>query len=651
MVRPIVICSTLICYSTVFGRDIPEAPVIGNWPEQHAAAVPVPMTQVQVDGFLGRHIDANNDTSLPAGLQSPIPAGFEARSSGQEPPEACRRLAADSDFYKWLEGAAYALAYEPDLYGLRTDLGRYTDMLVRLQEPGGYLGTRVNPAAPFDDKVNHDLYCAGHFIEAAVAIHQATGNQEILEAAQRFADFYYDAWKNEHPYFKTVGTHEHPEIEPALVRLYRATGQDRYLEFAAALADMSQVGPTIAQCHIGGGQRHAVRFCYLLTGLAELTLTTGDRRYGKHLESLWDELVNTRMYLTGGIGCNEVIPVEPYDLPQNYPANNDRDIAETCASVSLMMFSWRMHALTGESKYFDVIERILYNHYLGAIAQDHLGNFYYNPLRRTGDVSGIRDHGANPVRRHRLPEIHSTACCLPNSWRFFAQLPEYMFSRRGDTIYVNLYSSASAQCTLPDGTALTVEMTTEYPHDGGIRIRLLPDQPSDFEIALRIPAWCHHPSIFIPNEHPDQPTPGRYFRIKRRWFANDTITLHLNMPPETILSNPQVAANRGQLALQRGPLIYCLEKQDADGLDLDRVVARLDPRQESLYIQEIYGDPEGYVALRIPAGHAPLPADNALYYPADSLELQGVRDVTLIPFYFRANREPDPRWITWLYYR
>jgi uncharacterized protein len=484
------------CWTAVEGWAELGGHAVGDWPTDHAAVRPIPLGSVRLDGFLGDRVDANNRVSLLAGLDSPIPAGFEARATGREMPTITRRLAADSDMHKWLEGACYAVGRDPELTELAAAIERYVEMMISLQEADGYLGTRVNPAAPFDERVAHDLYVAGHFIEAAVAHHYATGRKDLIEAAGKLADFYIRAWQEDHPYYKIVGQREHPEIEPALVRLYRVTGEPRYLEFADAVAGMSKVGPLMADVHAGGGGRHAVRLCYLLTGLAELYLTTGQERHRAHLEPLWDEIVAKRMYVTGGIGYNEWVPAEPFDLPQNLDHHRSRDIAETCASVALMMFSWRMHAITGEARYFDAIETILYNHYLGAVSTDHLGIFYYNPLRRVGDMTGRTDHGSPPDRRLRLPEIHSVACCLPNSWRFFAQLPEYVFStssESAETVLVNLYTDATVAHRFADGTPLGIEMRTDYPHEGTVRLRVEPERAVRFTLALRVPGWCEEP--------------------------------------------------------------------------------------------------------------------------------------------------------------
>lgn len=649
-----------------------DAPAVGNWDSPPVEYRPLGLRSVRLGGFLGRHVDANNRLSLLEGLKSPIPAAFEALAEGRTPPDSCKRLASDSDFFKWLEGACYAVAYEPSLTELAAAVDRYAAILVRLQEPDGFLGTRLSPAKPFDRRVRHDLYCAGHFIEAAIAHHYATGRRELLDAAVRLADFYLQAWKNNHPYFEIVGTQEHPEIELALARLYRATGEPRFLEFGEAVTRMAHIAPRLADTRAGGGNLHAVRLCYLLTGATELYMAAGKQDLYQYVPDLWKEIVTTRMYVTGGVGYNERVPVTPYDLPQTLAGNLHRDIAETCASVSLMMLSWRLHGLTGDPACFDAIETILYNHYLGAISQDHLAIFYYNPLSRTGDLAGKTDHGADPVQRRRLPEIHSTACCLPNSWRFFGQLPEYVFSRHADELLINLYTDAQASFQTTEGTPVKIEMQTAYPHDGHIAIRVTPDQPRTFAISLRIPAWCADASIAVAGT--TAPATAGYHKLERHWQPGDRIELTLPMHPVVLTSHPAVAANAGQVAFRRGPLVYCLEREDADGMEVEDVTVVLDGPRERVDSQH------GFTVLTVPARPSthplthsptrPLRDDEmrgqegatggrgdgttdtaALYEPVRAVEETDLHEVSLVPFYFRANRQGDTRWVTWLPYQ
>ncbi len=643
------VCLLLWCLWALSTSGSEEAPFVGNWPHERAVWRPLSLTRVKVGGFLGRHIDANNRSSIPAALKSPIPRAFEALSRGEPVPPECRRLATDSDFYKWLEGACYAVAYDPSLKGLRSRIDRYVDMIVSLQRPDGYLSTGISPAEPFDKRVWHDLYVAGHFFEAAVAHFRATGSRKLLQAACRLADFYLKELERGNPYFKAVGTREHPEVELALVRLARAAGEKRYLNFASAVARLYRLGPEVAEVCAGGGATHAVRFCYLMAGRAELYLETGLEEFYRFLPELWSELVRTRMYVTGGIGKGERIPVEPYDLPQTIPESKSRDIAETCASVALMFYSWRMHGITGESRCYDVIERILYNHYLGALSPDHLAIFYYNPLKRVGDLTGVTDHGGNPVQRTRLPRIHSTACCFPNAWRFFAQLPEYIFSVRKNGLSVNLYTKAEARHTFENGTRILLKLSTLYPAEGNVGLTILLSRPADFELSFRVPWWCKEAVLELPDGSVRKGGGGRYLTVRRTWSSGDRLKLSLPIRPVVLASRPEIKSNRGQVAFRWGPLVYCLEKQDAGGIGLEDLVVLLDPSDPQSAVELAGRRIRGLPCLKIKAGRRRVfvPPEEP-YFPAPPACPQAVREVTLIPFFLRATRSADSRWITWI---
>jgi len=328
-------------------------PYAGDWPASGASRRPASLAEVRLTGFLGDRVEANR-ASLLAGLDSPIPRRFRALSRGEVPGPETERLASDSDVYKWIEGASYALAYRPD-ERLRAALDEMVSLVIGQQAPDGYLNTQVPPYERLDRRVNHDLYQAGHLCEAAVAHWRATGDTRLLDAACRLADWVQARYREGHPYFAAVGESEHPEIEIGLLRLARAAGRPDYADLARAIIGMYQVTPRVADLRTGHGQRHAVRVGYLLEAAADLYLSTGDESLWQILSSVWDDLANTRLYVTGGLGRREVIPERPYDLPQTYEENPDRDIAETCASVAMMMFSWRMHSATREARFMDVI--------------------------------------------------------------------------------------------------------------------------------------------------------------------------------------------------------------------------------------------------------------------------------------------------------
>ncbi len=624
---------------------------VARWPAERARCRPVPLADVRIGGFLGKRIDQNLP-SLMAGLHTSIPRGFEARGAGKDLPPETRRLAADSDLCKWLEGACYVYARTGD-EKLRAEIDRITGLILQCQQPDGFINTLVPPYERFDSRVNHDLYIAGHFFEAAVAHHRATGRDDLLSAACRWADYLIDQYRKKNPYYDTVGTREHPEYELGFLRLGRDALRPEYVEFAATLARMSQVGPTVADIHAGGGKLHAVRTGYLLAGMADLYLETGRPDMTEHLPALWRELVDTRMYVTGAIGSHgERISDEPFDLSPSAAENKDRHLGETCACVSMIMFTWRMHAITGQSECFDVIERALYNHYLGAMSLDNLGNFYYNPLHVTGDITGKTDHGHSPLcTRCRMPEIHSTTCCLPNSWRFFGALPEYVFSRDADGLFVNLYTSAEVKHTLPDGRTIHLAVETDYPWRETVRLRHVGSEPVEFALRLRVPGWCEQVAWSIEGE-PAQTSPGgRYWTIRRLWQPGQTATLTLPMLPRVIVPDARIQAVAGTVVFARGPIIYCLEKEDVD-FPVETARVAIEPTAAAKAIRAEWREEllEGVYVLHVPGETAAVTAASDLKTSPPLVPAGPVRpiELMLVPFYARANRSNDSRWVVFI---
>jgi DUF1680 family protein len=326
---------------------------------------------------------------------------------------------------------------------------------------------------------------------------------------------------NDNEYYRTTALREHSEYELGLLRLSRATGNQNYLEFSEILTrELCEVkGPTISQVKAGGGQ-HAVRVGYLLAGMADLYLETGNKDMIKYLEDLWDYINLTSTYVTGAVGSHgEDYSKIPYDLPHERKDHNSRHLAETCASVAHMMFTWRMHAIDPQSKYFDAIEKTLYNHYLGAIALNGKGSFYYNPMRIVGDLSNKSDHGFIPMSaRCMLPEVNRTTCCMTNCWRFMGALPEYLYSYDEKGIFVNLYTSSKITQTLKDGRKIDLSVETEYPFDGKVKVIFNGESATQFNLRLRIPGWCEacHCRMAWP-ESKKLVESGQYLEVDRKW--------------------------------------------------------------------------------------------------------------------------------------
>jgi len=595
---------------------------VADWPAQFAKTQPVSLHNIQVSGYLGKRIGRNLE-SLLLGLESPIPKGFEAAVLGTEPPEY--RLAADSDLYKWLEGACYVFIRTGDK-ALRKEIDRITDLIIKCQDDDGYINAQVNQKKRWDPKVMHDLYIAGHLFETAVAHYRATHEKRLLDAASRWADYLIREYENGNEYYKTTALSEHSEYELGLLRLYRATGNKRYLEFSETLTkELCKVeGPTMNQVTAGGG--------YLLTGMADLYLETGREDMIEHLEGLWNYINQTSTYITGAVGSHgENFSIFPYDLPHERKDHNDRHLGETCAAVANIMFSWRMHAIDPQSRYFDAIEKTLYNHYLGSVALNGKGSFYYNPMRMVGDLSNKSDHGFKPVNaRCMLPTVNRTSCCMTNCWRFLGALPEYLYSYDDNGIFVNLYSSSRIIQTLTDGRRIDLSVETEYPFDGKVKVSFDGEKATVFNLRLRIPGWCETATAIWTGKNKKTVENGKYLQIDRKWKKGDSVELQLEMPVRMIESHPEVAADAGQVVFARGPLVFCLESKDVSFPVEKAMVAAIKPGEVTECVNaKWYPDLlEGIHKLSVPG-------------LVDDEEV----DLILVPWFVRASRSDTARWV------
>lgn len=463
----------------------------------------------------------------------------------------------DSDVYKVLEGAAYALMYQRD-----PQLEAYVDELIAriaaAQDDDGYLDTYFT-LTPSEQRwsntaVRHELYCAGHLIEAAVAYYQATGKRALLDVAIRLADHVDTVFGPDRRH--DVPGHE--EIELALIRLHRLTGEGKYRRLAEFFIEQrgqadgrelygeycQDYAPVRRHTHIVG---HAVRAMYLYSAVADLVATTGDPGLLDALERIWRDTIESKLYVTGGIGSsrhNEGF-TEAYDLP------NETAYCETCAAIALCFWSHRLNLLHADARYADVLERALYNNVLAGIALDGKRFFYVNPLASSGD-------------HHRQP-WYACACCPTNVVRFLPAVGQYVYARTDDAIYVNLYVAGTAEVQLADDCVVVVRQETRYPWDGAVKLTVEPPAEREFELNLRIPAWCHGATLRVAGQAVNPVATHRgYAQVRRRWRPGDIVELDLPMPVERVVADARVAADRGRVALQRGPLVYCLENVDQD---------------------------------------------------------------------------------------
>lgn len=465
----------------------------------------------------------------------------------------------DSDVYKALEGMAYSLINNPDPE-LEKKCDEWIDKFAAAQGADGYINTfytltGLNKRWTNMDK--HEMYCAGHMTEAAIAYYRATGKRKLLDVSIRMADH----MMSEFGPGKRHWVPGHQEIELALVKLSEITGQKKYLDFAYWLLEERGHGygskgtegewnklyyqdlvPVRDLEEITG---HAVRAMYLFCGMADVTALKGDEGYIQALNRLWDDVVLRKMYITGGIGSsrqNEGFS-EPYDLP-NYEA-----YCETCASVGMVFWNSRMHQLTGDSKYIDVVERSMYNGALAGISLSGDRFFYVNPLASHGN--------------HHRREWYGTACCPSQISRFLPSVGNYIYGVSDKAIWVNLFIGNSAEINTGRET-VTIRQETGYPWDGTVEFSIGSlKKPMEKEIRLRIPRWCKKYTIAINGERVENiPVDKGFAVIGRKWKNSDRLTLTLDMPVEVIEDDARVRENTGKRAVQRGPLIYCMEEVD-----------------------------------------------------------------------------------------
>lgn len=458
----------------------------------------------------------------------------------------------DSDLYKMIEGASYSLQNLPDKE-LESRLDSIIALIAGAQAKDGYINTFYTlkkPGERWTDMDKHEMYCGGHLIEAGIAFYQATGKRSLLDVACRFADYLVSVFGPG----KRDWVPGHPEIELALIRLYHETGKKEYLELAHFLLEERGRGkadwraydyyidkvPVSELEKIGG---HAVRAMYLFTGMADYAATSGDTSYYAALDRLWDNVVNTKMYLTGGIGSsrhNEGF-TEDYDLP------NKDAYCETCASVGMVMWNQRMNMLKGESRYIDVLERAMYNGALAGISLSSDRFFYVNPLASDGN-------------HHRQP-WYGTACCPSQISRFLPSIGGYVYATSEDALWVNLYVSGKVE-TVVSGRKVSFTQKTGYPWDGAVLMTVSPEKRGRFAVRLRIPGWCEDWKVSVNGEKTDFAVQDGYAVLDRKWKKGDEIALEMDMPVKVVAADPRVKANVGRRAVQRGPLVYCAEQTD-----------------------------------------------------------------------------------------
>ncbi|WP_235988945.1 glycoside hydrolase family 127 protein [Aquibacillus kalidii] len=570
----------------------------------------------------------------------------------------------DSDVAKWLEAVAFSLENDPNEELERT-ADEVIDLLGRAQQPDGYLNSYYTVKEPGNRwtnlRDNHEMYCAGHFMEAAVAYYKATGKRKFLTIMCRFADHIDEVFGDHEGQLK--GYPGHPEIELALVKLYSVTEEKRYLQLSKYFIDQRGTDPNYFdleaerrgdekphwffdgdhryhQGHLPVREQdkavgHAVRAVYLYIAMTDIAEKMHDDSLREVCETLWDNVTNQQMYITAGIGSSEFGEsfTFGYDLP------NDVSYTETCASIGLVFWANRMLNLEVNSKYTDVMERALYNGTISGMDLDGKGFFYVNPLEVMPETSTrFEKRHVKPVRQ----KWFFCACCPPNLARMISSIGHYVYSQDEQSVFVHLYAGSETVVTV-NGIPVSIQQKTDYPWDEKVNLKVSPESESTFTLALRIPGWCTNPELKINGEQIDLGSIVKkgYAYIDRLWKKGDEVSLTLPMPVIRIRANPKVRVNAGKVALQRGPIVYCLEEVD-NGKHLGNISL---PKSSKLQINKetqlggivtITG-----MALRVDEAEW----GNELYSTDEPTKI--FTDFKAIPYYAWCNREPGEM-IVWI---
>ena len=573
-------------------------------------------------------------------------------AAGKEPGEFGGFVFQDSDIYKWLEGVAFSLRWHPDAQ-LEAIADEAIETVAAAQQADGYLDTYyiINGLdRRFTNlKDNHELYVAGHMVEAAVAYFQVTGKRRLLDVAIRYVDCIASAIGPEEG--KLHGYPGHPVIEMALMRLYGVTGDEKHLRLAKYFVDERGQSPLYFEAEDArngnhfywknsplryryyqaqqpvreqkDAEGHAVRAMYLYSGMADVARETDDAELIRACKTLWESATRRRMYVTGAVGSSEHGEAFTFD----YDLPNDTVYGETCASIGLAFFAKRMLLLEPKGEYADVMERALYNGILSGMQLDGKRFFYVNPLEVVPEACEMDAH-----KRHVKPERQKwfgCACCPPNLIRTLASLEEYVATEAAGTVYVNLYAGGEIRAE-----GLTLKVETNYPWEGDVKLTVLGDAAEGKKLALRIPGWCREWSLAVNDEAAEVEVKDGYAVIDRPWRDGDGIALALAMPARWVRANPRVREDAGKVALQRGPVVYCLEEAD-NGSALHNVRVGCAAEAEICWEPDTLG---GVVTLTTDGLRETEDGwDGALYDFADAPETRPVK-LRWIPYYAWANR-------------
>ena len=669
----------MVCVSVMAQRGITS-----TTQSSHAKMSSVPLTSVQwTDGFWAERFDVLSKTSVRSmwqtwqskegkGFNNFLVAAGEAQGEHHGPPFH------DGDMYKWLEAVAsvYAVTHDAQLDAI---MDRFIGLVQKSQRSDGYIHTPViikernsgssmpngsadvtngpvgtstgtkNDAA-FENRLNFETYNLGHLIMAGIIHKRATGKTSLFDCGVKAADFLYDFCQRAPE--ELAGNAICPSHYMAVAELYRETGNAKYLDLLKQFIDirgMVENGTDDNQDRIPFRQQyramgHAVRANYLYAGVADLYLESGEEQLMRNLTSIWQDIVTRKMYINGACGAlydgtspdgtnytpDSIQKVHqsygrPYQLPHSTAHN------ETCANIGNMLFNWRMLQATADAKYMDVVENCLYNSVLPGISIDGEKYFYTNPLRLSDELPYKLRW---PKERKKLI---SCFCCPPNTLRTLCQAQDYLYSIAPARMYINMYGASRLQTKVEGIGDITLTQETEYPWDGSITLRieqLKVRRGTAFDIALRIPSWTSEPIVLVNGEKVDLQQEKGYFVIHRVWKKGDVVMLELPMKTTIVEANPLVEENRGQVAVVRGPIVYCVESQDLDGIDIDDIAL---PVTAQFRTVETTIDGSHVVALETEAYVRNEAAwEGQLYRPA-SIEKQK-KTIRFIPYFAWGNR-------------
>jgi DUF1680 family protein len=635
----------------------------------HAAIKPIKIDEVRwTDGFWADRVDTCHNKSVPAmwelmrdGTYKPFLEHFLI-AAGKAEGDYHGAQWNDGDFYKWLEAAIATWAVTKD-EELAAAIDTSIAAIVAAQREDGYIHTPVlirqrngdTTAKPFENRHNFEMYNMGHLITTGCLHHRVTGKTDLLAAAEKAAQFMIRTFTNPTP--ELARNAVCPSHYMGAVELYRTTGKREYLELAKTFLDMrnlvtdggddnQDLVPFVEQREAVG---HAVRANYLYAGAADLYAETGDESLITPMRSIWDNMVHKKLYITGACGAlyDGASPDGSSDqghitrthqsFGRNYQLPNTTAHNETCANIAGAMWNWRMFLLTGDAKYIDVMETALYNSILSGVSLDGTEFFYVNPLR-------VVDPLPVELRYPRTRQKFFTSfCCPPNVVRTIAEIGGYAYSKTDDAILVNLYGGNTLETTLLD-SPLKITQQTEYPWDGKVKLTIDECPKQKFAVKLRIPGWCSEVTVAVNESQLVLPTELKphYLEIPRNWKQGDVIELDLAMPAQLIEAHPLVEEVRHQVAVQRGPVVYCLESADLPkGIKVENIVILADAKLTPEYRADLL---DGVATITTKAIAETNPTwTGGLYRPKQTDSEKGITQklgifLKLVPYYAWANR-------------